>query len=449
MEKKVISFSLYGKHPRYTVGAIANARHANRAYPGWVCRFYVADDVPEGIIVRLKDYGADVVRMGQYVGHEPSSWRFFATVDPEVDIALLRDVDSRFTKCELLMVNEWLASDKKFHVMRWSSYPLPILGGLWGVCGNIPNFKELLEDHLRSGVNTFRTDERLLRDNLYPQMKGKAFVHEHRSGEKRGYFTEETIHPFPPIAKVERGKYLNIDAMPIGMRMPVQKSFIVLSIYKRTLFSEYFLGQFLDSLEGRNRGLFPRLEIFIIKFYVADNIRPDLVERLRRFGQVVLKSAETVHKDDPQYWKLSILSEKKSKLNLVVIVDFWEFFQLVRVVRKRIDFCVLRPANADRHPIGIKSKFSRIAPLTICGSAIPITDIDALVAQRRSSQSYQEFISSTIDPLISTMKMKGVFVAPSRGFVENWIRILSPRWLKIVTGRVKRHRNSIASLTRR
>ena len=100
MGKKVISFSLYGKFPDYTYGAIANARHARRAYPGWICRFYVADDVPESIISRLKDYGAEVINMGRHVGHEAMFWRFLATVDPENDITLIRDTDSRFTKCE-------------------------------------------------------------------------------------------------------------------------------------------------------------------------------------------------------------------------------------------------------------------------------------------------------------------------------------------------------------
>ena len=89
MCKKVISFSLYGKNPVYTLGAIANARQVNRAYPGWVCRFYVADDVPEGAILRIKDYGAEVIKMGPRVDHNSMFWRFFAMVRGEVDIALL------------------------------------------------------------------------------------------------------------------------------------------------------------------------------------------------------------------------------------------------------------------------------------------------------------------------------------------------------------------------
>ena len=138
MGKKVISFSLFGKHPTYTLGAVANARHANRAYPGWVCRFYVADDVPEGIIARLKDYGAEVINMGSYLGYEATLWRFFATVDPEVDIALLRDADSRFTKCELLMVNEWLARRQKISCDASRCVPLSDTGGTVGCTWEYP-----------------------------------------------------------------------------------------------------------------------------------------------------------------------------------------------------------------------------------------------------------------------------------------------------------------------
>ena len=58
--------------------------------------------------------------MGRNIGHEAMYWRLFAMVDPEVDVAISRDADSRLVKCEILMVNEWLASGKKFHVIRWN-----------------------------------------------------------------------------------------------------------------------------------------------------------------------------------------------------------------------------------------------------------------------------------------------------------------------------------------
>ena len=427
MGKKVISFSFFGKHPKYTLGAVANARHANRAYPGWVCRFYVADSVPQSIVSRLQGYGAEVINMGSYLGYEATLWRFFATVDPEVDIALIRDADSRFTKCELLMVNEWLASDKKFHVMRWSSYPLPIMAGIWGVRGNIPNLKELLEDHPRSGVNIWKTDEWFLRDNLYPQMKGKAFVHEHRSGVKRRYFVGETIQPFPAIALNVRGSHLNslgFHSMPVSLRVPPRRKFFVFSIYKRTIFSEFFLTLLLRIVEKKS--IFNGKKIW---FYVADNISPSLIERLRSHGRVILKPAKTVHKDDPQYWKLLIFSEKN--IEWAVIVDFWQFFFLAYARRRNEDVTtyVLPPFEYGL-PTGIRSGFTRIPTLSVCGPDHQLFDIENLITRRDPNENYREFIRSTVYPRTSTTRMMSVLRARGRtGFISGLARILLPSWL--------------------
>ena len=37
--KKVISFSLWGDNPKYTIGAIKNAELIDTIYPGWIGRF--------------------------------------------------------------------------------------------------------------------------------------------------------------------------------------------------------------------------------------------------------------------------------------------------------------------------------------------------------------------------------------------------------------------------
>ena len=428
MGRKVIAFSLYGKHPNYTLGAIANARHANRAYPGWVCRFYVTDDVLENTVTRLKNYGAEVVNMGRHVGHEPSSWRFFAMADPENEIILFRDADSRFTKCELLMVNEWLASGKKFHVMRYDWYHRPILAGLWGVRGSIPNLKELLEGHLRSAVNTNTkgTDELFLKDNLYPQMKGKVFIHEEASREKRRYFIKEPIHPFPPIAKDKRGKYLNRTIMPVGLVISPRRIFISFSIYKRTRLSEFLLTLWLGTMEKSN--LF-RGKNMNIRFYVADNISPGLIERLRRYGRVIIKSTKTVYDDDPQYWKLLILSEKN--LGAAVFVDFWQIFFLERARRENniVKLYELLPIEYGL-PSGIRSWFTNVSSLSICGPATPVSDIEELVARRDPNETYREFIHSTVYPRTSTTRMTSVFkVRENMGPISGLARMLSPAWL--------------------
>eukprot|EP00093_Oithona_nana_P008175 08175.XXX_242010_242525_1 [CDS] Oithona nana genome sequencing. len=62
------------------------------------------------------------------------NWRFFPTIDPQVDIYLSRDLDSQFNDREIAAVNEWLDSTEAFHMMR--DHPLhntELLGSAWGV----------------------------------------------------------------------------------------------------------------------------------------------------------------------------------------------------------------------------------------------------------------------------------------------------------------------------
>ena len=408
--KKVISFSLYGRDPEYTSGAIDNVRHARWFYPGWICRFYVADDVPRGIVSRLRDHGAEVINMGQYRGYKARLWRFFVAVDPEIDIAIVRDTDSRFSKYELIMVNEWLASSKKFHVM----YPIKkkdlIQAGMWGLRGSVPELKEPLENFTQSpDCYYWRSDQQFLLHNLYPLTKGDVYVHEaNRDAKPRHRFIGEPTLPFNSF----RGNRWHVrTGKP-------RRMFIALSIYKNIPFYEYFLAQLIGIIEDRN--LFRLVNSrtnktfnLNVKFYVADDIRSDLVERLRRLGQVIMKPARTAHKDDPQYWKLSILSDKN--LGLAMIIGFWELFFLACVARKGIE---LRQILPDYNPTGIKSKFRSVTPLGVCGPEIPLAQIEDLVAQRNPDGNYQKFVRSTLYPQITPVIANFALLA-IRGDVEH------------------------------
>ena len=64
-----------------------------------------------------------------------------------MDIFISRDLDSRFSEREVSAVDEWLRSDKAFHVMRdhdfhWSQ----MLAGLWGVKLNQDNVRRNMLD---------------------------------------------------------------------------------------------------------------------------------------------------------------------------------------------------------------------------------------------------------------------------------------------------------------
>ena len=429
--KKIISFSLYGKLPYYTWGAMANARHARWFYPGWICRFYVADDVPQGIVSRIRNYGAEVINMGPHIGHEARLWRFLATVDPEVDISICRDTDTRFSKIELMMVNEWLASGKKFHVL----YPLnknrPILAGMWGVRGTIPEFKEPLENLLRSPSQYSvreTEDEWFLQDILYPMTKGNVHIHKVKgasSWKQTDWFTNEQVQLFTAWEGIRIGR---------PWRM-----FMALSIYKSIPFYEYFLAELIGIIENRN--LFrvfnnrnDRKFHFNVKFYVADDIRSDLVERLRKLGQVIIKPAKTAHKDGPQYWKLSILAEKN--LRLATMIGFWEFFFLARAARQ--GFRIKQTLLNDKST-GIKSQFRNFTPLGVCGPDIPLAQIEDLVAQRDPDESYQKFVRSTLYPQIAPAVSNFMLYAmpDDVGFYHGWSLVLLPVALYDAVSRIK------------
>ena len=61
-------------------------------------------------------------------------WRFTACDDEDVECFISRDTDSRLSLREKEAVDEWLESDKNFHIMRDHPYHVTaIMGGMWGM----------------------------------------------------------------------------------------------------------------------------------------------------------------------------------------------------------------------------------------------------------------------------------------------------------------------------
>ena len=100
--KRVITYSLYGKTPKYVLGAVRNAERISTVFPGWTARFYIdMGTVPSEVVSALQKTGAELVPidMARH-GSQSMFWRFWAAADPTVERFISRDVDSR------LMVSE-------------------------------------------------------------------------------------------------------------------------------------------------------------------------------------------------------------------------------------------------------------------------------------------------------------------------------------------------------
>jgi len=210
--KKVICFSLWGDDERYTHGALHNVELAKEVYPGWICRFYIGSSTPDEIVSELeKNENVEVTRVNEQEDWRSTMWRFLAASDPDVDIVLSRDCDSRLWYREKHAVDEWLASDKSFHIMRDHQYHgVPILAGMWGVRGKKLSEMKVLADNYKKSNNKIhkQTDQDFLAFSIYPIVKNDSFVHD-EFFQRKPFPTKRDSKHFVGQAYAGSGKILD------------------------------------------------------------------------------------------------------------------------------------------------------------------------------------------------------------------------------------------------
>ena len=159
-----------------------NIRLAKIIYPDWKCRFYVDDSVDKGIIRSILLAGGDVFKItenrGPFLG---AFWRFMASDDPDIDIFISRDCDSRLSNREKVCVDEWINSNKYIHTMHDNRghISVPMLGGMWGAKkGCIENMTDkIVKWGMYNGYNSKEVDQSFLRDIIWPNVKNMTMGH--------------------------------------------------------------------------------------------------------------------------------------------------------------------------------------------------------------------------------------------------------------------------------
>lgn len=178
---KIITFSLWGNNPTYNIGAIKNAELAQQFYPDFQCWFYIhKETVPIETICKLEKMSNVKImpKTGDLSIVKPMMWRFEAIDDPTVEIMMSRDTDTRILFREKIAVDEWLNSDKLFHIMRdHPHHNNVILGGMFGTrkLPNLPNWKEKMDEIVQKGYRNY--DQDFLRDIIYPIIKNNSVIH--------------------------------------------------------------------------------------------------------------------------------------------------------------------------------------------------------------------------------------------------------------------------------
>ena len=178
---KLITYSLWGKNPKYNVGAIKNAESALEFYPSWLCRFYCAKDVPKETINKLNCFkNTQTIMTDEQPSWKYSVNRFLPISEEGIERIISRDTDSRFTKREVDAVQQWILSDKAAHIMRDHPYHggFPILAGMFGIkSGVIKNIKALLKlvDHI---PEQYHYDQIFLQNYVWPFIENSVMIHD-------------------------------------------------------------------------------------------------------------------------------------------------------------------------------------------------------------------------------------------------------------------------------
>ncbi|MDF1815031.1 MAG: hypothetical protein P1V20_22700 [Verrucomicrobiales bacterium] len=203
-ENNIISFSLWGKNPRYLTGAIRNARLIPDIYPGWKCRVYHDNSVPDETLEELRSLQSELISMASSKNFfDGLFWRFLPATDKETDRFLIRDIDSVVNVKERVAVDEWLDSDKYFHVMRdYFSHSELILAGMWGgVGGVLPSLNQLLSEFKPNVKATETYDQLFLRLAVWPTISQSILIHD------SAFDTPGSI-PFPKYGNLPPGKHI-------------------------------------------------------------------------------------------------------------------------------------------------------------------------------------------------------------------------------------------------
>jgi hypothetical protein len=168
---KIVAISSYGTHPRYIVGAHRQYELAKHFYPEWEFRAYVDDasnyNMPGANVIEVKD------------GSHGVFWRFEPLFESDDNIVIVRDSDGRISHREQMAVNEWVQSDKRFHVYRdhEAHFEFPVIACAFGLKGKLSQELHDIMHQFATETNYYTNDQVYLRDYVFKQVQDSVMIH--------------------------------------------------------------------------------------------------------------------------------------------------------------------------------------------------------------------------------------------------------------------------------
>ena len=180
--KRVFSFTLFGSEDKYCKGLLRNLEIISEKFPEFESWVYIGNDVPAHILNKLSSSkNVKVIFTGE-MGLVNKHYRFFAIDSPDVEVMFVRDVDSRINDRDISTIEDFLSSDKLFHIVRdhpnhFHAIMACSLAIKKGVL-NVPLEKIFQEYRVNHNVNDFWSDQEFLAAVFYPHVLPVAMIHD-------------------------------------------------------------------------------------------------------------------------------------------------------------------------------------------------------------------------------------------------------------------------------
>lgn len=190
---KVISFCIYGSKDKYCKGLDENLKLVQTYLPDYNVFIYVGQgckeslnlfesDVPDHWINTYKSYPFVKIIYTGRIGHDNMINRFFAIDNDKVEIAHIRDADSRLHERDIWCIKEFEKSSYSFYTIRdHPEHVALILGGLWGIKKGYINLS--IQDlytrynYLNLTINQIQHDQLFLQDIIYQLVYSNMIVY--------------------------------------------------------------------------------------------------------------------------------------------------------------------------------------------------------------------------------------------------------------------------------
>lgn len=186
-----------------------NIKNNATLMPGWVSVVYVSESMYSQYGQILRKLPCKIVTVKSEENQISTIWRFFATDLVDSELILFRDCDSIITEREIVLINQWVNSNKALHIIR--DHPSHVSSIMAGLCGvRKKRIQNLLEAFLNTKfIDQYGIDQWFIHKELYQKHHGDWLIHDAFYRREGNTHLPET----PPMNDDYIGKRVVLDKM--------------------------------------------------------------------------------------------------------------------------------------------------------------------------------------------------------------------------------------------